>query len=72
MVKNLSANAGDTCSNPGSGRFPGGRNDDPLQYSCMGNLMDIGAGGLQSMRLQTIRSDLATKQQQQQQSLKTW
>ena len=40
MVKNLPANAGDirdTCSIPGSGRFPGGGNGNPLQYSCLGN-----------------------------------
>ena len=28
---------------PGSGRFPGGGNDNPLQYSCLGNPMDRGA-----------------------------
>ena len=27
---------------PQSGRFPGGRNDNPLQYSCLGNPMDRG------------------------------
>ena len=25
---------------PGSGRFPGEGNDNPLQYSCQGNPMD--------------------------------
>ena len=25
---------------PGSGRFPGKENDNPLQYSCLGNPMD--------------------------------
>ena len=25
---------------PGSGRFPGGGNGNPLQYSCLGNPMD--------------------------------
>ena len=37
MVKNLPANAGDKRdlgSNPGSERSPGGRNGNPLQYSC--------------------------------------
>ena len=46
VVKNLSANAGDArdvCSIPGSGRFPGGGNGTPLQYSCLENLMDRGA-----------------------------
>ena len=45
-VKNLPANAGgsrDTGSIPGSGRFPGVGNDDPLQYSCLENPMDRGA-----------------------------
>ena len=28
---------------PGSERFPGGRNGNPLQYSCLGNPMDRGA-----------------------------
>ena len=46
VVKNLPANAGasgDVGSIPGSGRFPGGGNGNPLQYSCLGNLMDRGA-----------------------------
>ena len=43
MVKNLSANAGDTGLIPGSGRFPGGGKGNPLQYSCLGNSMDRGA-----------------------------
>ena len=29
--------------NPGSGRPPRGENGNPLQYSCLGNLMDRGA-----------------------------
>ena len=46
MVKNLLANAGDvrdTGSVPGSGRSPGEGNGNPLQYSCLDNLMDRGA-----------------------------
>ena len=45
-VKTLSANAGDGRDVgliPGSGIFPGGGNDNPLQYSCLGNLMERGA-----------------------------
>ena len=45
-VKNLPASAGDTGdtgSIPGLGRFPGGGNGNPLQYSCLGNPMDRGA-----------------------------
>ena len=44
MVKNPPANAGDEGSIPGSGRSPGEGNENPLQYSCLGNLMDRGAG----------------------------
>ena len=46
VVKNLLANAGDARdagSISGSGRSPGGRNDNPLQHSCLGNSMDKGA-----------------------------
>ena len=43
VVNNPPANAGDTGSIPGSGRCPGGGNDNPLQYSCLGNPMDRGA-----------------------------
>ena len=43
VVKNLPANSGDTGSNPGSGRSPGGRHGNPLQYSCLENPMDRGA-----------------------------
>ena len=43
MVKNLPANAGDMDSIPGLGRYFGGGNDNPLQYSCLENTMDIGA-----------------------------
>ena len=43
MVKNLSANAGHVDLIPGSGRFPGERNGNLLQYSCLSNLMDKGA-----------------------------
>ena len=46
MVKDTSAKAGDrrdTGSILGSGRFPGGGNDNPLQYPCLENPMDRGA-----------------------------
>ena len=33
MVKNLPGNAGDVGLIPGSGRYPGGGNDNSLQYS---------------------------------------
>ena len=56
VVKNLPANAGDMGdlgSTPGSERFPGGENFNPLQYSCLENPMDRGAWGLQSMQSQS-------------------
>ena len=37
--------AGDLGSIPGSGRSPGGGNGNPLQYSCLENLLDKGAWG---------------------------
>ena len=42
VVENLPANAGDTGSIPGSGRFPGGGHYNPLQYSHLENPMDSG------------------------------
>ena len=42
-VKNLPVNAGDqrdVGSIPGLGRSPGGGHDNPLQYSCLENVMD--------------------------------
>ena len=53
VVKNPPANAGDAGLIPGSGRSPGEGNGNPLQYSCLGNPMDRGAGGLQSMGSQS-------------------
>ena len=39
-MKNLFANAGDLGSIPELGRSLGEGNGNPLQYSCLGNLMD--------------------------------
>ena len=47
MVKNPPASAEDTGDMgliPGSGRSPGGGNDNPLQYSCLEKSVDSGAG----------------------------
>ena len=41
--KEPACNAGDAGSIPGSGRSSGGGNGNPLQYSCLGNIMDRGA-----------------------------
>ena len=54
LVKNPPAmqeticNTGDLGSIPGSGRFPGEWNGNPLQYSCLGNPNDRGAWGASS------------------------
>ena len=45
VVKNLPVSVGDVGSIPGLERPLGKRNDNPLQYSCLGNPMDRGAGG---------------------------
>ena len=42
-VKYLPAIAGDTGLIVGLGRSPGEENNNPLQYSCLGNPMDRGA-----------------------------
>ena len=49
VVKNPPANAGDVGSIPGSGRFLGEGNGNPLQYSCLENSWMEEPGGLQSM-----------------------
>ena len=41
-VKASASNEGDLGSIPGSGRSPGERNGNPLQYSCLENPMDGG------------------------------
>ena len=46
VVKNPPANAGDTRDEdpiPGSGRYPGDGNGNPLQSSCLENPTDRGA-----------------------------
>ena len=46
VVKNLPASAGDLKDIgfiPRLGRYPGGKHGNPLQYSCLENLMDRGA-----------------------------
>ena len=42
-IKESACNVGDPGSIPGSGRFPGEGNGNPLQYSCLENTMDRGA-----------------------------
>jgi len=66
MVNNLPVSAGDMGSIPGSGRSPGEENGNPLQCSCLGRIVSSWTeepGGVQSMMLQRVGHDLATKQQ---------
>ena len=42
VIKNPPASSGDSDSIPGSGRSPGKGNGNPLQYSYLGNPIDIG------------------------------
>ena len=52
--KNLPANAGDASSIPGSGRSPGGGNDNPFQYSCLENPWTGKLGRPQSVGSQRV------------------
>ena len=49
-------NAGDPCSVPGSGMFPGERHGDPLQYSLLENFMDRKLAG-DSVRGRRVSKD---------------
>ena len=66
-VKNLPAMQETTCSTgdlgliPGSGRSRGEGNDNPLQYSYLGNSMDRGAWQATVHGVARVGNDLATK-----------
>ena len=63
VVKNLLANVGDMGLIPGSGRYPGGGNGNPLQYSCLENPKDRGAWWTTVHKdAKRVRHDLMTKQ----------
>ena len=60
MLKNPSANAEDirdAGSIPGSGRYPGGGNGNPLQYSCLEKPWTEEPCGLQSTGSQRVEHD---------------
>ena len=57
VVKNPPAKAGDVGLIPGSGRSPGGRNGNPLQYSCLEILWTEEPRGLQSTGSQRVKYD---------------
>ena len=64
-VKNLPANAGDVKdagSLPKWGRPPGVGNGNPLQYSCLGSLMDRGAWWAIGHGVTRVGIKLMTKQ----------
>ena len=55
--KESACNAGDLGSVPGLGRSTGGGHGNPLQYFCLVNPLDRGAGRLQSMGLRRVSHD---------------
>ena len=60
-LKNPPANAGDIRDlNPESGKFPGGRHGNSLQYSCLENPMDRGAQQATVRGVARAGRDLAT------------
>ena len=67
VVENLPVNAGDTGDTvlvPGLERSPGEGNGNPLQYSCLGNLVDRGAWWATICGVARVRQDFVTIQQQ--------
>ena len=61
MVKNPPPNAGDKGLIPGLGRSPGEGNGKPLQYSCLGNLMNREALWAIVTGVPRVGHDLETK-----------
>ena len=61
--KESACNARDMSSIPESGRSPGEGNGNPLEYSCLGNLMDRGAWW---PTVHGVIKELDTTKQQQQ------
>ena len=59
MVKNPPTNAGDAGLIPGSGRSPGGGNDNPLQYSCLESSADRGAWRATTHRVAKSQTQLS-------------
>ena len=60
-VKASACNEGDLDSIPGSGRSPGEGNGSPLQYSCLENPMDGGAGRATVHRVAKSRTRLSNQ-----------
>jgi len=61
VIKNPPAKAGDMGSiSPGSERFPGERNGNPLQYSYLGNSMERGSWWVTAHGVPKSRTQLST------------
>ena len=63
VVENPPANAVDTGLIPGLGRSPKGGNGNPLQYSCLENLMDKGAWRATVHRITKSQMELSMRQE---------
>ena len=61
MLKNPPANVGKAGSISELRKSPGEGNDNPLQYSCLGNPMDRGAWQATVHGVTRVEQDLATK-----------
>ena len=61
VCKESAYNAGDPGSIPGSGRFPGGSNGNPLQHSYLENPTDRGDQQASGHGVARVRHDLAMK-----------
>ena len=59
--KEPTCSAGDPGLIPGSGRFPGGGNGNPVWYSCLGNPMNRWAWQAKSTGSQRVGHDLVSK-----------
>ena len=65
VVKNPPANARDVGLTPGLERSPGEGNDNPPQYSCLGNChRQRNLAGYSPQGLKTVRRDFAAEKQQ--------
>ena len=64
MVKNRPSKAEDAGLISGFGRSPGEGGGNPLQYSCLGNLMDRGAWRATVHGVKRVEHNFLTKQRQ--------
>ena len=60
-TQEMGCQPGDVGSIPGSGRYSGGGNDNPLQYSCLGNTMDRGTWQATIHGIARVGHNLMTK-----------